>query len=44
MVFPLLCLVRKAIYFSEVNGGYITAISLLLPQIMININSAVTNQ
>lgn len=40
----LLDVVRKGIHFCEVNGGYITAFTLLLPQIIINIRSAILNQ
>ena len=36
--------IRKGINFCEVSGGYITAFTLLLPQIIINIRSAIYNQ
>ena len=36
--------IRRGIQFCEVSGGYITAFTLLLPQIIINIRSAIFNQ
>ena len=44
MISELNKLIRRGIHFCEVSGGYITAFTLLLPQIIINIRSALFNQ